>query len=93
MKFPDYVKKYVPKINSEIETVTEKLYQEKIFPKVHAFKNKMLKKNQNERAILHTLSRCYLKRKFDKSGAWGYCMKIMQVENGNYNESDHNKTA
>jgi hypothetical protein len=83
----------IKKINTEIETVTEKLYQEKIFPKVHAFKNKMFKKSQNERAILHTLSRCYLKRKFDKSGAWGYCMKIMQVENGNYNESDYNKTA
>jgi hypothetical protein len=83
----------IRKINAEIETITEKLYQEKIFLKVHAFKNKMLKINQNERAIFHTLSRCYLKRNFEKGGAWGYCMKIMQVENGNYNESDYNKTS
>ena len=83
----------IKKINSDIEKLCERLYKHKIFVKVYAFKNKMLKTNKNERAILHTLSRCYLKRKFEKGGAWGYCMKIMQVENGNYNESDHNKTS
>lgn len=81
------------KINSDIEIICQKLYEEKIFPKVHAFKNQMLKKNQNERAVLHALSRCYIKKKFDKKGAWGYCLNIMKVENGNYNEREHQKTA
>ncbi|GAF68530.1 unnamed protein product, partial [marine sediment metagenome] len=81
------------KINSDINKACERLYKGEIFPKVHAFKNKMLKKGQNERAILHTLSRCYLARNKLNGDAWGYCMRIMQVENGNYNESDHNKTA
>ena len=81
------------KINSDIETLCEKLYQENIFAKVHAFKNQMLKKNKNERAVLHALSRCYMKRVFDKSDAWGYCLKIMQVEDGNYNEREYQKTT
>jgi len=83
----------VLKINSEIESMVAKLYDERIFPKVHAFKNKMLKVGRNERAILHTLTRCYLARNRLNGNAWAYCTKIMQVENGNYNESDYNKTS
>jgi hypothetical protein len=81
-------------IKRTISDMVEKLYLEKIFPKVHAFKNKMVKDGMNDKAILHVLSRCYVKGstdKFDDKGPWGYCLSIMKVENGNYNERDHNK--
>ena len=80
------------KIRTDLEMVCGKLYEEGIFPKVHAYKNSQLKKTKNVRAVLHVLSRCYLKKKFEK-GPWAYCEKIMQVENGNYNESDYTKSA
>jgi hypothetical protein len=87
----------IKKIREDLEIICEKLYQEGIFSEVHTFKNLMLKNSQNERAVLHALTRCYLKAKSDgfkkKGGAWGYCTKIMQVENGNYNEREHQKTA
>ena len=80
------------KIYDDIDMVCKKLYDDKIFPKVHAYKNTQLKKTKNARAVLHVLSRCYLKKTFD-NGPWAYCEKIMQVENGNYNESDYTKAA
>jgi len=81
-----------PKLKDDIEQLSKKLYDEKIFPKVYSFKNKMLKDGKNERTILHVLSRCYLKRKF-KEGPWAYCLKIIQIEDGNYNERDYLKTV
>jgi hypothetical protein len=48
----------------------------------------MLKEGKNERAILHVLARCYMKRPEDP---WGYCVKIISVEDGNYNERDYLK--
>lgn len=80
------------KLKQDIEELSQKLYEEKIFPKVHAFKNKMLKDGKNERTILHVLARCYLKRTFDED-AWAYCMEIMKIEDGNYNERDYLKTV
>lgn len=83
-------------IKQTIKDMTEKLYNEKIFPKVHVFKNMMVKDGKNDSAILHVLSRCYLKGstdKFDSKGPWGYCVAIMKVENGNYNERDHQKSV
>jgi hypothetical protein len=82
----------IVKIKSDIEEIAEKLYNEKIFPEVHSFKNKFLKNGNSPRAILHALSRCYLKKTF-KDNPWSYCVKILQVENGNYNERDFNKTS
>lgn len=78
-----------PKVLEDIETVTRQLYDEKVFPEVNAFKNKMLK-GKNPRAVLHTLSRCYLAKPEDP---WAYCKKIIELEHLNYNERDHQKTA
>lgn len=82
----------IPKVKTDLDKICEVLYNEKIFPKVHAFKNQMLKQGKNERAILHTLSRCYIKKTF-KDGPWAYCVKIIQIENGNFNERDYLKTC
>jgi nicotinamide riboside kinase len=85
------------KLRIDTDNLLKKLYDKKIFGKAHAFVNAMRKKQKNDRAILHALSRCYLKGingKFKSdSDAWAYCQKIMNVENGNYNESDHQKTV
>jgi hypothetical protein len=79
-----------PKIEEYIQQVCKRLYEEKIFPEVNAFKNKMIKGKKNGRGVLHVLTRCYIARPDDP---WGYCQKIISVEDGNYNESDYRKTA
>lgn len=82
------------KIKDDLEKITEELYQTKIFREAPAFKNTMLKKNINARSILHTFIRCYLKREFkNKDDSWAYCTKIIETENGNYNEREHRKTT
>ena len=85
------------KIKEGLNEVANKLKDENIFKNSHAFKNKMAKEGKNERAILHSLCRCYIKGK-DKpfknnSLAWAYCTKIMEVENGNYNERENTKNS
>ena len=87
----------IPKIKAEIQKVGKELYDNKIFIEVFAFINKMLKENKSERAILHSLTRCYAKAMnkngFDKDGGpWAYCTKIIQIENGNFNEAEYLKT-
>lgn len=87
----------IPKVKSEIQEIGKELYDKKTFPEVFAFINKMLKEQKSERAILHTLTRCCAKAihngGFKKDGGpWAYCMKIIQVENGNYNELEFRKT-
>ena len=79
-----------PKLKDDLQKLCNHLYENNIFKKAHAFKNKMLKDKKSERAILHTLVRCYLKKEFDTT-PWAYCMKIIQVENGNYNEYEYRK--
>jgi hypothetical protein len=79
-----------PKIEEYILQVCTRLYEEKIFPEVHAFKNKAIKAKKNGRGVLHVLTRCYIARPEDP---WGYCQKIIAVEDGNYNERDYRKTA
>jgi hypothetical protein len=81
------------KLKGDLDKITKELYDSKIFPKVHTFKNQMLKKGKNERAIIHTLTRCYLKKEFINNDPWAYCTKIISVEDGNYNERDHNKAT
>ena len=78
----------IRKILADIDLVCDKLIEANIFSKAHLFKSTMLKKGQNERAILHTLSKAYLKEKFER-GPWAYCTQILKVENGNYNEKEH----
>jgi len=80
----------MPKIKEDIEEICDYLYETKKFPKVHAFKNKMLKEEKYERAILHTLVRCALKDNFEDT-PWAYCKKIIEVENGNYIEYEYGK--
>lgn len=80
------------KLKEKINIITKQLYDEKIFPKVNMWVNTMRKKKINDRTILHTLTRCYLKKTFDKGNAWGYCTKIISVEDGNYNEKDYRRT-
>lgn len=81
-----------PLILQQISQVCKQLYDEKIFPEVNAFKNKMLKSHKNHRAILHTLSRAYLKKEFEE-GPWAYCMKVIEIESGKYNARDYRKTT
>ncbi len=78
------------KLEDNLNDVAERLYRENIFPKVHSFTNAMLKKHKNPRALIHALGRCYLKRP-PQEEAWGYCVQILKVEDGNYNERDHRK--
>lgn len=82
------------KITTDLDKITEELYQSKIFKEAPAFKNTMLKKKVNPRSILHTFIRCYLKREFkNKDDPWAYCTKIIATENGNYNEREYGKTT
>jgi len=75
-------------ILKKINDLAETLYQQKRFPKVHAFKNKILKDKQNANALYHALTRLQIATKIQAESAWAYCAKIMQVENGNYNEQE-----
>jgi hypothetical protein len=86
----DYQDASLLKINNEIKQLTEQLYRQGIFPKVNAFVATMLKHSKNERAVLHALDRCFQKKPTDP---WAYCLRIMQVENGNYNEAEHREEA
>ena len=74
----------------KINSVSEALYRSGKFPKVHAFVNKMKKNSANHNALLHALNQ--VQKMPIKHGAWAYCTKIMQIENGNYNEADYVKT-
>jgi len=80
----------IPKVLEELESLCNDLYDKKIFPKVHAWKNKMLKEKTNPRALCHCLIRCGIKKPDEP---WAYCTKIIKVENGNYNETDNLRTA
>jgi len=80
----------IPKIENDIQAVCEKLYEEKKFPAVFAFKNAAIKQQKNVRAVLHTLSRCYIS---DPKDPWAFCAKILQMESMNYNARDHQKTS
>lgn len=71
-----------------IERLSKALYDEKIFPDVYAFKNKALKKKANQRAIVHTLTKCYTAKPVEP---WAYCVAIMAKEDGNFNARDYEK--
>ena len=80
-------------ILKKIDKLAEELYEHGRFPKVHAFKNKMLKLNKNAYALCHTLERLSVAKNINPESAWAYCAKIMGVEDGNYNEQDFRKRA
>ena len=79
------------KLIQDIEAISKELYDKKIFLKVNAWINQMRKQHKNDRAIIHTLLRCLMKP--PKNSAWAYCTKIIQVEDGNFNERDNSRTA
>ena len=82
-----------PKIVDNLEGFSNYLYEQNIFPKVHAFVNSMKKKKKNPRAILHALTRVSIKHSVDKTiNPWAYALNIIKVEDGNYNEQQHSKT-
>ena len=78
------------KVKSDIKTVADKLHQEKHFLRVHEFVNTMLNNKMNPRAILHALTRGYLKTGINPH-YWPYCQKIVEVEDGNYNAQQYAK--
>jgi hypothetical protein len=73
---------------NNIQAVAKSIYDDGLWPKVFAFVNTCKKKNLNERAILHTLTKCYLSKPDDP---WAYAVGIMKVEDGNFNERDFTK--
>lgn len=77
-------------IADSLKGICDELKTKNIFPTVYAFVGKMKKQGKNDRAITHTLIRCLAKETFE-STPWAYCQKIISVEDGNYNESDHNR--
>jgi hypothetical protein len=80
------------KIKEDLQKICDELYTKNVFIDAHKFKNTMLKRKINPRALLHTLIRCYIKQSFKKDNPWGYCLEILKVEDGNYNEVDFRKT-
>lgn len=79
----------LPQVKQHINEIAKQLYEREIFPKAQAFVNKSIKEKRNLRAILHTLSRCMLSKPEDP---WAFCMKIIQVEDGNFNEQDSTRS-
>lgn len=77
-----------PLILENIEKAADELYEKKIWPKVHSYKNAMLKKGCNERAVLHSLTRCLMR---PPENPWAYCASIMKKEDGNFNARDYEK--
>lgn len=55
------------------------------FKKSHEWLQRQRNLHMNPRAILHTLRQC---RIYHPKNPWGYCDKIMKIENGNFNERD-----
>ena len=84
----------LPKVGVDIQDLADKLYEEKKFPKVHAFVNSQVKNKVNKRAILHALTRVYLKPSDNKDfNPWAYALQIIKVEDGNYNEQFFRKVT
>jgi len=79
------------KLKKDLQAASKEIYDKNIFPKVNAWVNTMRKSGKNDRAILHTLLRCIMKP--PKESCWAYCTKIINIEDGNFNERDHQKTA
>ena len=78
------------KVTQHINQACEQLKKEKIFHDAFAFANKKIGQKKNKRAILHTLCRCYLAKPKEP---YPYCVKILKVEDGNFNEREHSKTS
>jgi hypothetical protein len=75
-------------VDKKLSEICSRLIDENIFKRAGAFKTTFEKKGKNKKAILHALTRTYQKGEFEK-GAWGYAKHILNVENGNYNETEN----
>jgi hypothetical protein len=75
------------KIDETLDILADKLKSEKIFPQAKGFVTTWKNKGKNRGAILHALNAVYIKKKF-KAGPWAYARKVLDVENGNYNEAE-----
>jgi hypothetical protein len=75
-------------VDKNLSEICSRLIDENIFKRAGAFKTTFEKKGKNKKAILHALTRTYQKGEFEK-GAWGYAKHILNVENGNYNETEN----
>ena len=69
------------------DQLVEHLYRAKRFEKINAFVNKMRKAGVNESALNYTLSE-FSKRNIPAKSGWAYCTKVLQIENGNFNEQE-----
>lgn len=62
----------------------------KIFPNVYKWIQKYKNKNVNQRSIVLALMRLNLKSQGGTiDNPWSYCTQIVEIENGNFNEADH----
>ena len=83
-----------PKIQKDLSLICKVLYYSKIFTDAPKFINTMKKRIKNNRTILHTMVACYRKKEFEgENGAWAYCMQIIKIEDGNFNERDNTKNS
>lgn len=55
------------------------------FKKTYAWIQRQRNLHMNPRAILHTLRQC---QKYHPDNPWSYCSRIIEIENGNFNERD-----
>jgi hypothetical protein len=79
------------KIKELTEEICQKLKDDNIFSNVRSFVTQSLKEpSTNERALLHSLIRTYAKREF-KKGPWSYARRVLEIENGNFNERENMK--
>jgi hypothetical protein len=82
----------IPKITECIDILAYKLYKQKIFEGIYAFKGMHLKRDKNERAILHTLIAIFTAKK-KPDNPWKYCQAIMVKEDQTYNERDNTRNS
>lgn len=76
------------KIDSLLTETCESIYKSGKWDKVHAFKNKAVKNKKNKRALLYALIQIAI-RPIDEP--WAYATEILERENGNFNEREHQK--
>ena len=86
LKSPEFRDGNEKEIYRGISRVSDLLIENSIFPNVHGFINTYDIDGNNPKAILHALIRCFVKQ--IKENPYGYCRKVLEKENRNYNELD-----
>lgn len=76
-------------IKDQISAKAEFIYNSHLWDKVHIFTNSAIKYGCNMDALLYTLEQFIeSSRKHVITDQWGYCKRIMQIQNGNFNERE-----